>query len=77
MGLLFQSQISDPLLFLSERTAGMKMERSPRKRRSSKGPKWDPAQGEAPRPETITEAMEHSQKGPSMTILWKIQQAVE
>jgi hypothetical protein len=26
------------------------------------GPKWDPAQGEVPRPDTITEAMEHSQK---------------
>jgi hypothetical protein len=26
-------------------------------------PKWDPAQGEALRPDTITEAMEHSQKG--------------
>jgi hypothetical protein len=27
------------------------------------GPSWDPAQGEAPRPDTNTEAMEHSQKG--------------
>jgi len=27
------------------------------------GPKWDPAQGEAPRPDTITETMGHSQKG--------------
>jgi hypothetical protein len=27
------------------------------------GPKWDPAQGEVPRPDTITEAIEHSQKG--------------
>jgi hypothetical protein len=26
------------------------------------GPKWDPAQGEVPRPDTITEAMERSQK---------------
>jgi hypothetical protein len=26
-------------------------------------PKWDPAQGEVPRPDTITEAMESSQKG--------------
>ena len=26
------------------------------------GPKWDPSQGQFPRPETITEAMEHSQK---------------
>jgi hypothetical protein len=27
------------------------------------GPKWDPSQGEAPRTDTITEAMECSQKG--------------
>jgi hypothetical protein len=27
------------------------------------GPRWDPAQGEVPRPDTITEAMEHSHKG--------------
>ena len=27
------------------------------------GPKWDPDQGEGPRPDTITEAMESSQKG--------------
>jgi hypothetical protein len=27
------------------------------------GPKWDPAQGEDPRPDTTTEAMKHSQKG--------------
>jgi hypothetical protein len=27
------------------------------------GPKWDPAQAEAPRPDTITEAVEPSQKG--------------
>jgi hypothetical protein len=26
------------------------------------GPKWDAAQGEVPRPNTITEAMEHLQK---------------
>jgi hypothetical protein len=26
-------------------------------------PKWDPAQGEVPRPNTFTEAMEYSQKG--------------
>jgi hypothetical protein len=27
------------------------------------GSKWDPAQGEVPRPDTIIEAMEHSEKG--------------
>jgi hypothetical protein len=41
-------------------------------------PKWDLAQGEVPKPDTITEAMEHSQKkGPVMTALQKTQQAVE
>jgi hypothetical protein len=29
------------------------------------GPKWDLAQGEVPRPDTITEAMESSKKGPT------------
>jgi hypothetical protein len=38
------------------------------------GPKWNPAQGGVLRPDTITEAMEHSQKG---TLLWKTQQATE
>jgi hypothetical protein len=63
---------SDPELFLSERTAGTKMEKSLRKRRSS-----DPAQGEVPRPDTITEAMGRSQKEFIMTALQKAQQAAE
>jgi hypothetical protein len=33
--------------------------------------KWDPAQVAVPRPDTITEAIEHSQKGPIMTALQK------
>jgi len=44
------------------------------------GPKWDPAQGEAPRPDTITKVMEHSQKETyhdcplkHSTISWKSQ----
>ena len=41
------------------------------------GPKWNPAQGEFPRPDTITEAMECSQKGPIMITLWKTQQAAK
>ena len=42
------------------------------------GPKWDPAQGEVPSPDTITEAMELSQKkGPIMIVLWKTHQAAE
>ena len=39
------------------------MERRWRKKGTVTGPKWDPAQGDAPKPDTITEAMEHSQKG--------------
>jgi hypothetical protein len=50
-------------LFLSERITGMEMERRLRQRRSSDSPKWDPAHREVPRPDTITEAMEHSLKG--------------
>ena len=41
------------------------------------GPKWDPAQGEVPRPDTITEAMEHSQKGTYHDCPPKTQQAAE
>jgi hypothetical protein len=41
------------------------------------GPKRDPAQGEVPRLDTITEAMEPSQKGPSMTAFQKTQQTAE
>ena len=40
-----------------------------------KGPKWDPAEGEVPMPDIITEAMEHSEKQPIMTTFRKIQQA--
>jgi hypothetical protein len=39
------------------------MERSLSKKGPATGLKWDPAQGEVPMPDTITEAMEHSQKG--------------
>jgi hypothetical protein len=48
---------------LSEISTGIEMERSLRKRRSSNSPKRDPAQGEVLRPDSITKAMEHSQKG--------------
>jgi hypothetical protein len=41
------------------------------------GPKWDPTQGEIPRPNTITEAMKHSQKGTHHDSLQKMQQAAE
>jgi hypothetical protein len=51
-------------LFLSERIAGTKIEESLRKRRSSDRPKLgSSAQEEASRPDTLTEAMECSQKG--------------
>lgn len=41
------------------------------------GPKWEPHQGEGRRPNTITEAVGHSQKGPIMTALQKTQEAAE
>jgi hypothetical protein len=51
-------------LFLSERITGMEIERILRKKKCpATSPKWDPAQGEIPRPYTITEAMEHLQNG--------------
>jgi hypothetical protein len=39
------------------------MERSLKKRKSRDRPKWDLTQEEIPSPDTITKAMEHSQKG--------------
>jgi hypothetical protein len=40
-----------------KKTTGMEMERSLRKKEGPVTvPKWDPAQGEVPRPDTITEA---------------------
>jgi hypothetical protein len=42
---------------------GWKWREACRKEGPTTGPKWDPAQGEVPRPHTITEAMERSQKG--------------
>jgi hypothetical protein len=50
-------------LFISGGITGMEIERSLRKKGPSSGPKGDPAQGEIPRPDNITESMEHSQKG--------------
>jgi hypothetical protein len=48
-----------------------------------RGPKWDPIQGEDPRPDSITEAMEGSQKGTYLdrppkdpTSSWKSQMQV-
>jgi hypothetical protein len=41
----------------------MEMERSLRKEGPATGPKRDPAQEEVSRPDTIIEAMEHSQTG--------------
>jgi hypothetical protein len=54
---------SDPELFLSKRTAGTKMEKRLREMRFSDSPTWDPAQGEAPRSDTITDAIACLQKG--------------
>jgi hypothetical protein len=62
-----------PIIVPSERIIGLEMEKSLRKR-SSSGPKWDPAQGEAARSDTITEAMERS---PITTAFQKTQQAAE
>jgi hypothetical protein len=52
-----------PELFLSKRTAGTKMEKRLRKRRSRTSPNWDPSQGEGSRPDTITDAVMYLQTG--------------
>jgi hypothetical protein len=48
--------------FLKE-LQGQKWRRARGKGGPATGSKSDPAQGEAPRPDTITEALEHTQKG--------------
>ena len=50
-------------MFLSKRIIGMEMERSLRKRRFSDRPKERSSSGEVPMPDTVTEAIQHSQKG--------------
>jgi hypothetical protein len=56
----------------------MEMERSLREKKSPlTGPKWDPAQREVPKHDTITEAMECSQKGIYHDCPQKTQQAAE
>ena len=56
MGLPCYSQNSDPELFLSKRTAGKKMEKRLRERRSSDWPKLGSSSREAPRTDRITDA---------------------
>ena len=54
-------KISNPKLFLCEGTAGTNMEKSLRERRSGDSANWDQAQGEAPGPDTITDAVVYLQ----------------
>ena len=70
------SHNSDSELFLSERITGIEMERSLREKKVQRQAQ-SRIKGEVPRPDTITEAIESSKKGPIMTALWKIQQTAE
>jgi hypothetical protein len=64
--------------FCLQRTAGTKMKKSLRKRRSSDRPKLGSSSMGAPRPDNITDAMVCSQKkGPIMAALQKTHQAAE
>jgi hypothetical protein len=50
----------DPQLFLSEKLQGLKWRKPEEKEGPATDPTCDPAQGEIPRPDTITEAIKHS-----------------
>ena len=52
-------------------------EETDKKEGSATGPKWNSAQGEVARPDTVTEAMGHSKKDLACLPLHKIQQAAE
>jgi hypothetical protein len=54
---------SDPELFLSKRTAETNMEKRLREEGPMNSPNWAPSHGEAPRSDTITDAMLHLQTG--------------
>jgi len=54
---------------MPERTAGTKNGEEPEERSPVTCPKWNPAQGETPRPDTITEAIKCTQKGTYLTAL--------
>jgi hypothetical protein len=56
-GCIITVKHSYPELFLSKRTSGTKMEKTLRERMSSASPSWDPSQGDAPRPDTITDVI--------------------
>jgi len=58
-----QSKLRPIILPRLKEKQGWKWRRSWRKESPATAPKWNPAQVEAPRPDTITEAMGHSQKG--------------
>ena len=56
---------ADPELFLSKELQRQKW----RERWSSDNPTWDPSQGKAPRPDTISYVWCTYRQGPSMTVL--------
>jgi hypothetical protein len=69
---------SDPELFLSEGTAGSKLEKSLRKRRSSDKPKLGSSSREDPQNLTLLLMVWCAYKQrPIMTVLWNAQQAAE
>ena len=62
---------------LSDRTAGRKMEKNLRKRRSSDRPNWDPTQGKAQGLTLLLRICCAYKNRPIMTALGKFQQAAE
>jgi hypothetical protein len=83
MGLPSHSHNSDPNFYFLKELQGWKWRGAWEKEGPATGPKWDPAHGEVPRPDIVTEAMERSQKGiyhdcppKDLTRSWKSQMQI-
>jgi hypothetical protein len=77
MGLLPLSQNTSQNYYCLKKLQGWKWRGAWGKEGPARGPKWDPAQGEASRPDTVTKLCSTHKEGQTMTALQKTQKAAE